>query len=153
MAASFELRSLPDERGKPRVFLVQLPLRTKHLDAVADIVTRGRLDGATLELAEDAIVAMLRDAGATFDRPSSEPGVEPAGVFDVDRTLPVGEADAIRLSLIFNAVNSLRSEDKVQAIIDGISAMPIEQATAWMSMISANEESGRKALIVYLAEG
>lgn len=144
----FEIRSIPAERGRRRLYLVQLPLRTRLIAGVDAPVTIAQIDGATLDAAEGAVAALLELPGEGVEFLGGASGETP---FSSPATYQVEEDLALSLALIFNGVNSLRSEEKIREIVDGVSRMPAEQAKTWVAMLADNAEGARKALAVYLS--
>lgn len=146
MQTPFELRSLPSSRGKSRLFMIQLPVRTTHVESVDVPLTVAKLDGSALETAWPAILDMLADAGL----PRHELSV------DDEHTFAIEEALAARLSLVFNAVDSLRSDAKIRGIAQSVSELDMDEVVFWLGKIvgdADNAETHRKALIMILADG
>jgi hypothetical protein len=143
MKTPFELRSLPADKSRGRLFLLQLPYKSERLPTVEVPTTVARIEGAAFKLAQPAIATALAAQGL---------GAERAAAFLMsDETLVIDETQALRLGLIFNLVNALRSGDKVQQIVEGIALMSEVETAFWLGKITSDtNDNGRKALIVYL---
>lgn len=148
MASAFELRSLPDERNNPRLFLIQLPLRTRHVSSVSVPQTIAFLDGTALDAARPVLGNLLRGAN-----------VNEAQVMEAlsrDYTIPVDEEIAMRLGLVFHAISSLRSPDRVRTAIDRISRLDKDDLIFWINKLTTADpemaEKHRRALLFVLTE-
>lgn len=147
MTHAFEIRSIPDEKKRGRLFLIQLPLRTKYMAEVAEPVTVARLDGAALDVATEHLQPLLASADVSGDAL--------AELLTSDRSLPIAEETAIRLGLVFNAVNALRSGAKIETAIQRAAEMPAEEAVFWLRKIVNDRsptETHRRALVMILTE-
>lgn len=147
-SSAFELRFLPDDNNKPRLFLIQLPLRTRHMTSVDAPRTIAHLDGKALTAARPVLGTLLRTANVDEAQISQ--------LFSRDHTLPVSEEVAMRLGLVFQAVNSLRSPDRVQAAIDRISHLDEDDLVYWLKKLTAADseivDKHRRALLTVLIE-
>lgn len=133
---------MPTSRGKSRLFVLQLPARTRHLDRVAVPTTLASLDGSSLDTAWPSLAALLTESGAV-----AHVHVDLA----TDQTYSVGEEAAARVALIANATDSLRSDDKIQAVVESVRAMGIEDVAFWLQKIvsdTSNADAHRKALVM-----
>lgn len=127
----FELRSLPD-RGKHRLFLLQLPYKTTNFPNVNEPITVARIDGSSLALARD----LVREAIGAEAPAESSFGPDPLDVFlEQGGSVGLEERDALWMGLAFVAINSMRSPEKVAGIIAGVRNMALDEAAYWLKKI------------------
>lgn len=147
MLQPFELRSIPDDRNRGRLFLLQLPCRTKYLVEVAQPVTIARLDGTALEAAVEPLTNIMRAYGL------SEQAVH--DLLTSNHAVPLAEELAIRLGLVFNAINTLRSGAKVATAVRRAEAMSVDEGVFWLKKLIAEDsptDAHRRALLMILTE-
>lgn len=131
----FELRSLPD-RGKHRLFLIQLPYKTSSFPQVNEPITVARIDGSTLTMSRDLVREAL---GVDAPRDPSL-GADPLDSFLAQGgAVSLEERDALWMGLAFVAINSMRSPEKVAGIISGVRKMPIDEAAYWLKKIVTDD--------------
>ncbi len=141
----FELRSLPEGRAKQRVFLLQLPHRAEFAKVVEVPTTVGRLDGTSLAATRPSIAAILQN--------NNGHGVNVADdAFTEDRVYPVGEDAGMRLHLLFEAAQIMRSPEKMQQVGAAIAAMEPYDVTYWHKKITQDKQ-GPKRFVTFLSEG
>ena len=130
---AFELRVIPDENDRFRLALWQRTLRPNG-SAEPKLLQLATLKGRPLQLALDQILDVLRREGhrPTVLRPGRS------------ASLPIGEEAGVRLTLLFLALRPLAKTTRIEAVVSGIAAMPIEEAYYWFSKCLANG-SGRQA--------
>lgn len=133
---AFELRSLPSKRGKARVFLLQLPFPTNHIAKTDEPTTIAELDGSALEDARHALSDLL-------PRQTDVPGQQ---LGEQDTAVRLDEGTALRLALIFNSINRLRSEEKMRKIIQGVQSLPTDAAAYWVQEMGRDRQAAQKAL-------
>lgn len=139
---AFELRSLPSSRGKARLFLLQLPFPTQHIDKVDQPTTIGQLDGSALEDAREPLAELL----------PRQPGLPETQLGEKDEVLRIEEELALRLALIFNSINRLRSQSKMRKIIKGVQTLPQQAAAYWVQEMARGQQAAQKALETLLIE-
>ena len=133
----FELRSLPGERGAPRLFIVQLPLKVDLLPPRDDIATIGRSEGASLSRLGPNLVQIFSQAGHEL----------PHDLLERARTIPLDEEVALRVALVLAQTDNLRSNEKIEAIVEAIMAMPISEIIYWVEKHREEDnEMAKKAL-------
>ena len=143
MSTTFELQSLPQDKAKGRLFLVQNPYRTDRIKAVTEPTTIARLEGTAMRLASQVLTGIL---GAKTLAPA-----DVDGFLAKEGRLALDEAQALRLSLALSVVNTMRSDEKVQQILEGIEKMGPDEVSSWMRMVSdESSQNGRLALQVFL---
>lgn len=164
--APFELRFLPDERNRPRLFLLQLPAPTTWVEGVDQPTTVAKLEGANLVTAEPVlktIVAaavaqrMSHDNGAVHVLTGDEPGsglavLEWAGF---PTTIALAEPVAVHIGLLCHGVSSLRSKDRVDEALTAVAVMQPEEVHFWSRVLASAPDADvrRKRFAAYLTGG
>ena len=126
MNHAFEIRSFPKGSGRPQFFLIQYPLSTRLLEAVQAPTTVAQIDGSSTDFIQETLRSLVPHA--PHDLLEGKTG-----------SAPLEEDAAVRLGIIFAAINSLRSEERIRQIIDGTLELPEERAVAWFGMITGDE--------------
>lgn len=147
MSHAFELRSIPDDRNRTRLFLLQLPLRTTHLPQVDTVVTIARLDGSAFQATAESLSRILVASGLSEQ--------EVRELMTSGRTVPLAEDLAIRLGLIFNVVHALRSKDKIATALQRTETFSVDDSVFWFRKVvdgSPAAEVHRRALMMILTE-
>ena len=143
MPTTFELQSFPLDKTKNRLFLVQNPYRTERTKTVAEPTTIAKLDGVAARLAAQVLNGLLSTKVLA--------AADVEGFLHKEGRVALDETQALRLSLAFSVVTSMRSDEKVQQIVEGIEKMGPDDVVSWMRMVSDDSsQNGRLALQVFL---
>lgn len=119
----FDLRSLPDEKARPRIFLMQLPFKTKaRLNAVSVPTTLASLEGNALALAKPALGKIMGEGKLEEYLVS-------------DSSFVVNEENGIRLLVMFLALSGARASEKVQQAVEAIMKMTQADAEYWIEKL------------------
>lgn len=95
----------------------------------------GALHGTPLKMIEHRLLRVLAREKIRLE--PFEPGR--------DKTLPVREAPALYLGLMFRALAPMRNLDNIRMVADGIEAMRPEEAAYWLGM-SLHRKKPRRVL-------
>jgi hypothetical protein len=87
------------------------------------------LRGRNLELVEHRVLRYLAEHGI---RPEGSPRDQEAARKGARR--PLAEDLAMRLGLILRTLAPMRSRARIRDVIEGIEAMPFEEASYWLGM-------------------
>ena len=118
---AFEVRMVRHGAADTEVEVWQLPSPVSPQVQVP--VRMAGLRGRNLDLVEHRVLRLLRGAGVRF-----------APLSDRKEAHSIGEADALRLGLLFRTLAPMRSRDNVRAVAEGIEAMGREEAGYWLGM-------------------
>lgn len=114
---------------------------------VAEPVTVGRLEGDSLDAALPALHALL--ASAKLPEDSAH------GLLNGERLVPLPEEAAIRVWLVFNVVNALRSGPKIETAMRRAAELSDDDVVFWLRKIISDDsssESHRRALLIVLTD-
>ncbi len=120
-APAFEVRMVRHGAADTEVEVWQLPSPVSP--QVAAPLRIAGLRGRNLDLVEHRVLRLLHQAGVRF-----------APLSGRKEAHPMGEADALRLGLLFRTLAPMRSRDNVRAVAEGIEAMGREEAGYWLGM-------------------
>jgi hypothetical protein len=109
-APSFEIRMVRHGPADTEVEVWQLPSAVSP--QVAAPLRLAGLRGRNLDLIEHRVLKLLRQAGVRF-----------APLSERKEAHTIGEADALRLRLLFRTLAPMRSRDNVRAVAEGIETM------------------------------
>jgi len=87
------------------------------------------LRGSNLELVEHRVLRYLAEHGIRFDNSPRDRDAARRGT----RRL-IAEDLAMRLGLVLRALAPMRSRARIRDVIEGIEAMPFEEASYWLGM-------------------
>ena len=147
----FELRAIPDDRSRSRLFLLQWPRRTGRVRAVERPTTIGTLEGATLRAGWGAIAVILAKNTA-WQGEFTEASID--GVDLASSVVPLDEPVAVRLALVFNTLPTLRAIEKVQQLSQGLQRLDDFDTAYWFDKITADPDgAATRALAVLLIGG
>jgi hypothetical protein len=145
MSSPFELWSLPDRKKKPRVFLVQMPTPTRHLDGIAQPTTVATIPGGMLDAW--AMIRQMLAAGGS---------VTPDDFLAERNVAVLDEEQAIRLLLVLESAEFVRSDERLRAAIESIAEMNPATAVLMVREIACGDEKraarGRRMLKAYTDE-
>lgn len=130
----FEIRSLPTKKSR-RLFLIQLPYKTSSMKEVSQPTTIAAIDGSPLDAASGLVLDLV---GNKVD---ASPMEAPGHILDREFTVAIEEDVALRLGLLFASINTLRSDERIQEIIDGVQGLDADEAAFWLGRM-AQDESG-----------
>lgn len=132
-----ELLSRPDEKGKPRVYLLQFPYKSTQLPNVDVPTTIASLDGTSLDSSHELLAPVVggKEALVTFLKKGG--------------SVAVSEDDALRLGLTFIAIGPLRSEERMAGMVQGIKDMSPDEAAYWLKKIVNDNSPKRLASIAF----
>lgn len=125
---SFDLRSLPDDRSRPRLFLIQLPLRPKRsaLTAVDVPTTLASLEGAGLDFAKAALTLI--------------DGIKNADAFlGQDSNVRLEEDTGLRVALMCISLSTSRASEKLSTAAKRIMALEASEAQYWFAKLQAGQ--------------
>ena len=174
MNTPFELRTLPDERGRARLFLIQLPRSVVRLPAVDEPRTVGRMSDGVLqgvyEVLDDIVRPYLTDsmtitagvgplppatvtpaAGRSIDSAPEAVNTPGQGLvaWRTERTIPLAELPGVRVLLLCHATATLRSTEKITHVARTLMSMDEEDVMYWSRKVS-DTDGGRKRFTQFI---
>jgi len=125
----FELRSLPDEKSNPRLFLMQLPFRPKtvRIEPVKTPMALAALEGDMLEMVRPAVEKIL-GTGKSED------------FFRNDRAFVINEESGLRMLIVLLALTGSRRSERLAKAVKPMFEMNLADAEYWFPKLRALSE-------------
>jgi hypothetical protein len=117
----FDLRSIPDDKNRPRVFLIQLPLKPKEarIPPVDMPVSMAYIEGTELKAVRPALEKILGGVDKTDEFLASDVAVK------------VKETDGVRLLVLFLTLSGAKNPDKLAQSAVAVMGMELGDAEFW----------------------
>lgn len=120
----FDLRSLPDDKNRPRLYLMQMPFKPRgiRLTPVEMPVTMGALDGPMIDRVRPALEALMGAAKVN-------------DYLGNDRSFAVSEDVGLRLLVLFTALSGARASERLQTAVESIMRLSVDDASYWVEKL------------------